>query len=226
MQTEVLPVTPATLPAILMRQAPALRRHIEHWIPRRLRRTIATDDVLQEVWIAAYRTVATFVPDGPRATEKWLTRIARAKVTDALRTARRLKRRTDWRCIHDTRFSSLADFFSQLEGSQTTPSREAHAAQVAQLTMTALAGLSDLRRTVAEMYYVQGLSHKEIAQRTGRTEDAVNNLLFSVRQELRSTLGSASKYFSDARSASADPVAQGAGQTVVDQRGESGRAQE
>ena len=81
-----------SLRGALVERIPALRSYVEEKIPERLRATISPDDVLQEVWLSANRTLATFRPDGPHAFDRWLLRIVNNRLLDALRAARTVKR--------------------------------------------------------------------------------------------------------------------------------------
>jgi RNA polymerase sigma factor (sigma-70 family) len=206
MGAEVQAIDRSTLHEALVSRIDELRRYVGRKIPRRLRHAISVDDVLQEVWIAAYRTVGSFRPEGPNAVDRWLTTIASSKLIDALKYARRLKRGGRWRWVRDAdaRLTSLSDLFTRLQSPQKTPSRDVHRIETAQLVMLTLARLNDARRVVILMHYVEGLSQKVIAERTGRTEAAVKDLLFRGRRELRRHLGPAAKYFSDARSSTGD----------------------
>lgn len=194
-----------TLHRELLPRISQLRGYVHRKIPRRLQATVSADDVLQEVWVAAYRTVSTFTPDGPNAIERWLTTIANSKVADAVRTARRLKRGGDRRHIGDgqQRVSSFTDLFARVQSPQKTPSSELGATERAHAVSIALNCLRGDRRRVIYMRYIEGRSHEEIGREMGKTKAAVNSLLYNGLLELRSLLGDAAKYFSDVRSSDA-----------------------
>ena len=67
-----------------------------------MRHLLVIDDILQEVWIAAYRTITGFQPAGPGAVDRWLITITHSKLVDAVRYARRAKRGGDRRYIRDS----------------------------------------------------------------------------------------------------------------------------
>ena len=64
------------LKIFLMRRAGFLREFVDRRIHKRHRATIAPEDILQDVFIAAFRKRATFVPLAPNSLDKWLQRIA------------------------------------------------------------------------------------------------------------------------------------------------------
>jgi DNA-directed RNA polymerase specialized sigma24 family protein len=143
-------ITQANLHEVLTPRIAWLGQWVERRIPPRMRATVSVDDILQEVWIAAYRTVGNFKPYDPDAVARWLTRIADTKLASVLRAARRLKRGGDLRfvCNAAARRASLAGIFSRLGAAGKTPSRDAHGLEVAHMLLIAIASLNDARRHV------------------------------------------------------------------------------
>lgn len=185
---------------LLSRMRP-LRRFVEARIPGRFRGDIDTDDILQETWIAAYRTADAFQPQHADAVDRWLMRIAKSKIVDAIRLARTQRRGGDRRVsAPGRRRSSLADLFATVEGAQRTPSAEIRASEAAHLACIALQHLAPRARRLMEMRYLEGVPQKEIARRLEMTETAVNGQLHRGLRALRRRLGAAAKYFSDVRS--------------------------
>jgi len=202
-----------TLHHELLPRVAQLRRYVDRKIPGRLSATVSADDILQEVWMAAYRTASTFRPDGPNAIERWLTTIAKSKLVDAIRNARRLKRGGDRRCLRDARerLASFTELFARIQSPQKTPSGEFGAIEAGHAISIALNLLSEERRRAVYMHHIEGHSQKEIAREMGKTEAAVNSLLYNGLRELRSLLGEAAKYFSDVRSSATSGLAESAG---------------
>lgn len=180
-----------------------LRRYVHRQVPARLRTVISADDVLQEVWLAAYRTVSSFSPDGPAAVERWLETIANSKLVDSIRWARRQKRGGDRRHIRDIerRVSSLSNLFTRIQSPQKTPSSAFTTIENAHAISIALSCLREDRRRAVYLRHIEGRSQKEIASDMEKTEAAVNSLVYHGLRELRVILGDAAKYFSDAQSA-------------------------
>jgi RNA polymerase sigma factor (sigma-70 family) len=197
-----------TLHEALLARINSLRNYVASKTPPRLRHIISPDDILQEVWIAAYRTISTFEANGPNPLDRWLTTIANSKLVDALRAARRLKRGGNRRLVRNAEapLTSFSDLFAELRSPQQTPSSEFHAVEAAHAVLISLNRLNDSRRQAIEMRFIEGLSHKEIACKMGKSGAAVNSLLFHGLRQLRAMLGDAAKYFSDACSSDSSRV--------------------
>jgi RNA polymerase sigma-70 factor (ECF subfamily) len=195
-------VTRETLHLELAPRVQRLRLYLSRHIPASLRRTLTADDLLQEVWAAAFRTVGHFRSNGTDAIDRWLTTLARAKLVDAVRSARCLKRGGNWRYTRSLtpRLSSFGGVLFWLRSPQRTPSQTAHLADTAQRILIALEQLSDRQRRAVELRYLAGLSRQKIAQELDSTEKAVKALLERGLQQMREALGPAAKYFTDARS--------------------------
>src|SRR5262245_22380938 len=82
--------------ALLVR-AGGLRRYLRERIPSRLSSSVNVDDIVQDVWIAAFRHVDDFADDGESAFDRWLQTIANRKLLDAIKRARRWRRADDKR---------------------------------------------------------------------------------------------------------------------------------
>ncbi len=206
MDTDLSTLSQETLHRVLLARVGRLRGYVDRRIPSRLRSTISADDVLQEVWLAAYRTVSTFTPDGPDAVDRWLTTIAKSKIVNAIRTARRSKRGGDRRCVrgvHANR-SSYTDLFARIQSPQTTPSSEVRMAESVHAVSIALNHLRRDRRLAVFMRHIEGCSVKKIARAMRKTEPAVNSLVYQGLADLRSLLGDATEYFSDIQSPEAE----------------------
>ena len=195
-----------TLHAALLGRVSPLRRYIASKIPLRLRAIFSPDDILHEVWIAAYRTFPRRELDGPDALDRWLRTVVNRKLIDAIRTARRLKRGGDRELVRDVGvpLASFSGLFERLQSPDQTPSTELHAIETGHAVLISLNGLNAARRQAIKMRFIEGLSRKEIAHRMGRSEAAVSSLQFHGLRQLRRMLGDAAKYFSDARSS--DPA--------------------
>ena len=173
-----------------------LRRYVNQKIPKRFRRTISADDILQEVWIAAFRTAATFVQDGPGAIDRWLMTIANTKLIDATRLARATRRGGSDALMRSAHLSSCRDLFAQIQSPHNTPSGEFLANEIAHATNISLKCLTPDRRTAIELRFIEGLSPVEIARRMAKSTTAVHSLLFHGLRTLRLLMGEASSYLS------------------------------
>jgi RNA polymerase sigma-70 factor (ECF subfamily) len=203
MDVQTATLAPDELQRELVPRLEELRTAVERKIPDRLRPLVSVDDVLQEVWMAAFKNLSTFTPRGPAAVERWLRTIVTSKLVDAIRAARGPKRGGD-RCQIDNAqhdITSLTALFEHVMPAHKTPSSEYGKVENAHAVSIALARLSDRRRRAVHMRYVEGRSRSDIARTMDMTEAAVNSLIYHGLRDLRRFLGDAAKYFSDARSA-------------------------
>jgi RNA polymerase sigma-70 factor (ECF subfamily) len=136
------------------------------------------EDLAQEVFIRAYRFLATF--RGETSFRSWLCRIA-VNVTRSYH-ARRLQRRAVW--------------IDGGEGTETSPvDRAADATSfeetliVRNAVLRALAALPETLREVVVLRDVQGFAYDEIASVLGIPLGTVESRIFRARQRLRPLLG-------------------------------------
>ncbi len=179
---------------LLLARAETLRRYIQNKIPQRFQSSLSAEDVLQEVWIAAFRAA----PADIRNIDGWLTTLANSKLIDALRAVRTLKRGGGQRFDRDTagKHTSFENLFQRVHAPEKTPSRELSAQEVRHAVRVALGRLPDDRRQAIQLRHIEGLSRKEIACAMKKTEAAINGLLFRGLNELRECLGDAAKSLS------------------------------
>ncbi len=187
MGRDVAVLDPEDLKVSLMEQAEPLRIYLERKIPAQHRATIAAEDILQEVWIAAFRNLATFVSTEPNSLAKWLQRITERKLLDALRNARRVKRGGRDRVEEalGRRSSSYLDLFHRVRRDQRTPSSEAAAREAVTAVQIALVELPDNCRQAVTFHHIYGQSQSEVAGRMRKTVPAVNSLLYRGLRLLR-----------------------------------------
>ena len=190
---------------ILNARAPRLRRYLAKKTPTELQHVVSAEDVLQEVWIAAFRGLPGFRLEGKDAVDRWLTCIAQRVMINAVKAAVRVKRGGRHKFVRQDpdRASSLADLFAHVASPGRTPSSEAAVTEAVDAVQVALATLPPARRRAIWMRYIEGQSQEEIAKAMKRTPGAVNGLLFHGLRQLQDRLASASKLLSDVPSSAA-----------------------
>jgi RNA polymerase sigma-70 factor (ECF subfamily) len=198
--TKANPLNQENLHEVLIPRIGALRAYVDRQLPAGVRPMLAVDDILQDVWIAAYRTAPGFQQLGPDAIDRWLLTIARSKLVDAVRYARRVKRGGDHRYVREmwSRRTSFTRLFTRLASPVRTPSNDAHLVETGHVLLMALSRLGARQREAVELQFIRGLSRREIAARLGTTEKAVKELVHRGLRLIREMLGPATKYFTDA----------------------------
>lgn len=180
-------------------RAPEMRSILETQIPRYLRSQVSPEDILQDVWISAFRTRPVFRAQRVDSLDRWLTSIVNRALIDRLRKAycqRRGGRHLTLRA-GGMNVSSLANLFSLVASPEKTPSSEAATLEAVDAVQDALAALPDPQRRAIMLKYIEGYSRHDIAQVMQKTEAAVNSLLFNGLRRLKDKLGSGTKFFSD-----------------------------
>ena len=133
---------------------------------RILRDTSDAEDVVQEVFVQAWRQADRFDP-GRGSPEAWLSTLARTRALDRLR--RRVSRRE--------------------EPSEAAPGTTATPRNVEVLAVRkALADLSENQRKALELAYYEGLTQSEIAERLGEPLGTIKTRIRTAMIRLREAL--------------------------------------
>ncbi len=132
------------------------------------------EDLLHDTYVRALHSLERFEWQGKDSFEPWLRSIASHVAADALRKqGHRNVLHLDW----------------ELRGSGPSPSRVLARGERRARLAAAMEELSPDHRTVLELARMERLSIREIAERMGRSESAVKNLLLRATQSLRHSFG-------------------------------------
>ena len=140
-----------------------------------------TDDLLQDVFLRAYRSLAKF--RGESAFYTWIYSIA---VNMTLNFLKRRKRR-----MTETIDDPLRPLPREAAEALTDPSdpvREAGLNELQRRLNEALQRLSDQHRTVVTMFDIQGFPHAEISRILGVSEGTVRSRLHYAHKQLQAWL--------------------------------------
>jgi RNA polymerase sigma-70 factor (ECF subfamily) len=136
------------------------------------------EEVVQDVFTQVWRRAAQY--DAGRATVAgWLTMMTRTRALDRLR-ARRARPDVDG--------AVPPDAAPPLSSTSPDPEQVAIADRAARQVRGALSALPDAQRTLVDMAYYEGLTHSEIAARTGLPLGTVKTRLRTAAAALRSAL--------------------------------------
>src|SRR5437899_4415233 len=151
---------------------------------RYARRESEVEDVVQEIWLKAFRKLGSFRGDAPF--EHWLMRLAVHTCYDFLRSHQRNREAT---------FSDLTESETDwLERFATQPdSASEHADAAKQLVAHLLEQLSPPARLVITLLEIEDRSVKEIAKLTGWSVPLVKVRAFRARAEMRKILAKIAK---------------------------------
>jgi RNA polymerase sigma-70 factor (ECF subfamily) len=165
------------LQRLIVRHHGPLQRVIASQLEPGLRRLIDPDDVLQNAYVTAFRKVGECTFAGPAAFYRWLEAIAVSRLADTRRELHRQKRDVARHAsVPPSRDQSSHNLFNTLAGGESTPSRKLARAEAVAAVLSSLARLSDDRRAVLQMRFLENRPVREIAAELGKTEAAVHQL--------------------------------------------------
>lgn len=141
-----------------------------------------TEDIVQAVFIKAYRSLARF--QGKAAFYTWLYRIAINGAINALKKKRRRKTLSlddqDQHLEREAGYLELA--------ARESPFRDAALSEMQQKMNAALQTLSEKHRTVVILHDIQGIPHEDIAKMWKCSVGTVRSRLFYARKILQAEL--------------------------------------
>jgi len=178
-----------------------LRREIAGHMDGVLGTRLQMEDVLQEIYAAAWQKMPLGEFENASAFVGWLKAIAKNKLIDLRRRLKSNRRATKHEVPAVTASAgSCTTFLEQFAAHGTTPSSSAARREALAVMMSRL---GRLRRDhedywlVLQLRFIQGLSVAEVADRLGRSEGAVHMLCHRALKAIHEIMGAPSKYFGD-----------------------------
>lgn len=141
-----------------------------------------TNDLLQDVWTKAYRSIGGF--RGKSQFYTWLHSVAANTTVNFLK-----KRGRRWTMsLDDVDNGILQDKeFVELQAN-STPVRETDLGEMQQRITEAMMKLTPEHRAVVTMFDIQGMPHSDIAKILGISEGTVRSRLFYAHKQLQAWL--------------------------------------
>ena len=136
--------------------------------------SLEAEEIVQETFARALQALERFRFEGEEAFGRWLSGIARRVILASARMARR------HRALEQT---------GEVPASDVSPSRALSREERLRRLQESLCGLSDDYREVILLARIEGLTMGEIAERMGRSPDAVKKLLARALRKLREVFG-------------------------------------
>ena len=191
-----------TLRALLREHEPKLYRRIRRKLATHRQSVVAPEDVLQEIWTAAFLRLTNGNWDSVAGFERWLTYVTSSKVNAWMRRFKTAKWPGRGRISGSDDSQKAVDRLpvSQMPGMEHTPSREAAAHETADAIQKGISALPPQRRKVVRMRYLEGRSLAEIARICKISISTVRVHLYRGIRQLRKELGRAGQFFTDADS--------------------------
>ena len=139
-----------------------------------LRRKVSVEDVVQETITRAFESIGGFEWRGEDSFLRWLGTISRNVVARAAR---------------DKGSPLDPDLLRSLPGSGPSPSRLAQREERLERLEEALGRLTPDQREALQLSRIQGMKIREIAERMGKTTDAVQQLVVRGLRSLKRNFG-------------------------------------
>lgn len=130
-------------------------------------------DLMHDSMIKAMDSMGAFRYNGEGSLYAWLQRLTVNVTIDRLREMSKLR---------------MVSLDSTMETGCPEPDEEAVDSIPAQVMLDMIAALPDVRRTVFNMYCIDGFSHKDIAAAIGITEKGSASILAKARAQLRNAI--------------------------------------
>ena len=144
-------------------------RVLWRYVSARLQDQQKTEDLVSETFLAAIRTIGRFDPQ--RGTvHAWLQGIARNKLRD------------HWRKANRSTPESLLSAVDLIDEDLGDPQAALIASETGDAVVQALDTLKDEERLALEWKYLESLSVREMAERLGRSERAIEAVLYRARR--------------------------------------------
>ena len=159
---------------LVARQGPHLESVLRARLWRTLQRWADLEDVLQETYLRAWRSIRKFQPGGEDSFFRWLSGIAVKVVLEASSGSKK-----------ETHLPLDLEFARE----EPSPSKALQREERFERLRSALDALSPDYREVLALVRLEGLSITETAKRMGRSSNAVSKLLLRALRKLRQTFG-------------------------------------
>lgn len=190
----------AAMDSLLVACFDPLRSAIAHQMADMLAKAqLEPEDVIQEVYAAAWTHLPDTRFEGFDAFLGWLRQIAENKLIDMHRAMladkRDVRRQTPaW----GVRSGADVNLLDQVSSPLSTPSRGAARSEALAVMMVRMQQLPQDYRQVLHWRLIDGLPVAEVAHRLNRSEAAVHMLFSRALKQLRDLMGAASNYLSQA----------------------------
>ncbi len=162
-----------------------------------LRRHCDAEDILQQTYVSAFKSIDGRSFDGPGGFYKWLERIAGDCLKKTVRDLRRQKRDIGRRVAEPSSpSSSYAAWIDRISSHGPSPSRHLAEREASAALLSSMARLTDDQRAAVRMRFLEDRPVSEVAAALGKSEDAIYTLCTRAMRKLEKLLGSITRYLS------------------------------
>ena len=193
--TRLLTGDAQALEAFLLLHYDWLEGYVRRRIPVGQRGAIASEDIIQEVYLRVFRNLDAFRPEGREQLFSWLQTIARNTLFDAFRKNRRQSRVASESNLPQEQDERLISLMQQLAmDPDTRVSSFVRAKELRRAFWVAMGALSNDYRRVIELLYIEQVPIEDVAEELGKTVDSIRGIRMRARQQIREALVRLSNY--------------------------------
>ncbi|MDC0936660.1 sigma-70 family RNA polymerase sigma factor [Pirellulales bacterium] len=187
----------AAIEQLLLLNYDRVLKHIAARIPQKMSSYLHPEDVLQQTFLKAFRSIGSFEPKSEHSFYAWLKTIAKRQMLDEIRrfekdpmgpTAQRSAPRSSGAS------STILGMSRFLEDDGLLPGEEANRQELLRATQVALAALEPRYQDAIRLRYLMNYSKEQVAEEMGIGVDALRGILFRARQKLKKEIGRLSAY--------------------------------
>jgi RNA polymerase sigma-70 factor (ECF subfamily) len=175
-----------------------IQRHISRQLPDSLQSVLSVDDLLQDTFAQAFRSIGQFSFRSEHSLRSWLCTIADNRLQDVIRRLRRKKRGGDRAKVStpaDANHSSYLDLVALVSDQGDSPSQAAARGEVVQAVQVGLSALPDDQREAVRRRFVERQDYAAAGKAMGRSPEAVRSLVYRAKDSLRDFMGRSSRWF-------------------------------
>lgn len=158
------------------------------YLDERLRRRIDPADIVQHTYLEVQRDLQAFRGTTPAEFAGWIRNILKHNVATAVARHVSAQKRSIGREVNLGNDSAAGNWFAQMPGSTTSPSKRVMREEAALAMLNALTKLPETQAEAVRLRYMEGLTLAEICERMGKTETAAAGLLKRGLRKLRDIL--------------------------------------
>ena len=187
----------AALQKLLVSQRSAVLRYAECRLPLALRDHVDPDDVVQQTFVEAFRSISRFRLSEYQSFQAWLFGTADNVIRDVSKWHKRQKRGGGMKRLRytsPTESQSVAELVELLSAGSHTPSRSAVGHEATAELTRVIGELPEDYRQAVQLRLLAGKSLAETAREMNRSPRAVQGLIDRAKKKMRAALGRLSKY--------------------------------
>ena len=145
------------LERLLLEHHDSLRWKLAGEVPASMRGFLCDEDILQQTYVEAFRSIRSFEPKGDRSFRAWLIAIAQHRLHDAIKAHRAAKRGGGQPGLNlpEAVGDSIDELIDLLAGPKGTPSQSVARHEAARAVHAALASLDADHRRVIQLRHLQ-----------------------------------------------------------------------